>query len=126
MVRGTSPQGAIVQRTIGRCVPRNRDVKMKLGMRRRNWGSNGSSIRSVRGRMSKFPPNSWGRQSESWLIWVGRSAPEGKQVRQAGHMQFQVKSNIDWFELHARVDFDGRTIPFPELLCPVAAIPPYG
>lgn len=116
MVRGTSPQGAIVQRTIGRCVPRNRDIEdqawnalTELGFKR--------VVDPQRPRTDVEIPAKFLGPAVRKLVDLGwQVRAEGKQVRQAGHMQFQVKSNIDWFELHARVDFDGRTIPFPELL----------
>jgi SNF2 family DNA or RNA helicase len=41
---------------------------------------------------------------------------DGRQVWQAGQLQFRVHSNIDWFELHGEADFGGRRITFPELL----------
>jgi hypothetical protein len=41
---------------------------------------------------------------------------DGKQVRQPLDLKFQIKSNIDWFELHADVDFNGAKVTFPELL----------
>ncbi|GIX05157.1 MAG: hypothetical protein KatS3mg114_1026 [Planctomycetaceae bacterium] len=46
--------------------------------------------------------------------WVVRAAD--KQVRQPLHLQFRVKSAIDWFELHAHLEFDGASASLPELL----------
>src|SRR4029077_5084138 len=45
---------------------------------------------------------------------------DGKQVHQPGPLNFEIKSGIDWFELSARVDFEGRFVPFPELLSALA------
>lgn len=120
VVRGTSPQGAIVQRTIGRCVPRNRELEEQawealneLGFKRVLDPQRPRTDVEIQ---AKFLGPAVRRLVD--LGWQVRA--EGKQVRQAGKMQFQVKSNIDWFELHARVDFDGRSIPFPELLSALA------
>ena len=42
---------------------------------------------------------------------------EGRVFRGARAVQLQVKSGVDWFELHGRVDFgDGRSIAIAELL----------
>jgi SNF2 family DNA or RNA helicase len=41
---------------------------------------------------------------------------DGKRVRQPLDIRFQVKSGIDWFELHANIEFDSGRVSFPELL----------
>ncbi|MFO0919418.1 MAG: SNF2-related protein [Planctomycetaceae bacterium] len=54
--------------------------------------------------------------SASWSPTAGRFGADDKQIRQPLDLKFRVQSGIDWFELHADVNFDGRTISFPELL----------
>jgi superfamily II DNA or RNA helicase len=41
---------------------------------------------------------------------------EGQPIHQPQGIQFRVQSGIDWFELTGKVDFEGRSVPFPELL----------
>ncbi len=41
---------------------------------------------------------------------------EGKIFRSAGTRRVDVKSGIDWFELHAAVDYDGQQVGLPELI----------
>jgi len=41
---------------------------------------------------------------------------EGKVYRQAGAINIQVSSGIDWFDLHGTVEFDGATASLPALL----------
>ena len=41
---------------------------------------------------------------------------EGKVFRGAGSRRVEVKSGIDWFELHAEVDYDGQSVGLPELI----------
>jgi len=41
---------------------------------------------------------------------------EGKAFRTAGETRVDVRSGIDWFELHAEVDYGGATARLPELL----------
>lgn len=48
------------------------------------------------------------------LGWQVRA--DGQAVQQAGKVKFKVKSDIDWFDVEADVDFDGRGVAFPKLL----------
>ena len=41
---------------------------------------------------------------------------EGKAFRRPGAARMEVRSGIDWFELHGEVDYDGTAIPLPQLL----------
>src|SRR5262249_37416513 len=41
---------------------------------------------------------------------------EGKVYRRPGKMKLEVKSGIDWFELHGKVDFGGVSANLPALL----------
>ncbi|MGA2231842.1 MAG: DEAD/DEAH box helicase [Tepidisphaeraceae bacterium] len=48
---------------------------------------------------------------EGWRIEA-----EGKLYRNPGPLNIEVRSGIDWFEVHAVVDFDGKHIALPRLL----------
>jgi hypothetical protein len=51
------------------------------------------------------------------LVAAGwRVEAEGKLYRQAGRFDLSVTSGVDWFDLHAEVDFDGVSATLPELL----------
>ena len=41
---------------------------------------------------------------------------EGKLYRQANEFKIEVKSEIDWFEVHGGAKFDGQEVPLPALL----------
>jgi superfamily II DNA or RNA helicase len=41
---------------------------------------------------------------------------EGKIFRNAGSRRMEVKSGIDWFELHAAIDYEGQSVGLPELI----------
>ena len=119
-VRSTSPQGAIVQRLQGRCLPRDREREetsfidlQELGFRRlNNTHGGGSDV--------ELPAKSLGHAVRG-LIRLGRQVrADGQQVRQPGVLNFEVKTGIDWFELHGDVDFEGRSVAFPELLAALA------
>jgi superfamily II DNA or RNA helicase len=49
--------------------------------------------------------------AEGWRIEA-----EGKLYRNAGQIRIDVRSGIDWFEVHAAADFDGIVVPMPKLL----------
>jgi superfamily II DNA or RNA helicase len=44
---------------------------------------------------------------------------EGKAFRRPGATKVDVRSGIDWFELHGSVDYDGQTATLPQLLAAV-------
>jgi superfamily II DNA or RNA helicase len=41
---------------------------------------------------------------------------EGVRIRRPGAARLHVASGIDWFDLEGAVDFEGESVPFPELL----------
>jgi hypothetical protein len=49
--------------------------------------------------------------ADGWQVRAG-----GKPIRQAGEFKGIVSSGIDWFELSAKLDFDGLLVDFPDLL----------
>lgn len=49
--------------------------------------------------------------SQGWQITLW-----GKSIKQAGSFDIQVESGQDWFDLSAKVSFDGEAIPLPSLL----------
>lgn len=124
-IRGTSPQAMLVQREWGRCVPRDRTAEEKAWDELRQCGfrqlnpENHPSARASR--YDVEIPLRWLGPAVRQLIKLGWQVhADNQQIRQPGQMQFDVKSGIDWFELHAKVDFDGRTVPFPTLLAALA------
>jgi hypothetical protein len=62
--------------------------------------------------VERFPGAVRSLVDEGWHVEA-----EGRMFRAALGLQMQVKSGVDWFELHGRVDFgDGRSMSVPELL----------
>ncbi|MCA9084138.1 MAG: SNF2 helicase associated domain-containing protein [Planctomycetaceae bacterium] len=115
-VEGRNPRWAIVQREDSRCIIRDRAVENKywerlreLGFRKRLNGSETSADVEI-------PRRDLGRAvrdlvADGWEVFA-----DGSKVRQAGSMKFRVQSDIDWFDVNAEIDFEGRTVSFPELL----------
>jgi superfamily II DNA or RNA helicase len=115
-VRGTSSQWAIVQRKANRCLVRDRSTEAMAwsqlqdrGFRRLLDQRRGQHDAEIAAR--DLAPAVRGLIADSWQVRA-----DGKQVRQPIDLKFQIKSNIDWFELHADVDFGGARVTFPELL----------
>ena len=115
-VRGSNVQWAVVQRDLGRCLLRDQQREPafwlqldELGFRRLvdhrqavhdvdiGVGELGRAVRKL--------------VDQGWQVHA-----DGKEVRQPASVKFNVRSDIDWFELTADVDFDGQKANFPELL----------
>ena len=119
-IRSCSPQGTIVQREFERCLPRDREkeeaaltVLEPLGFRKLPNPHRGPYDVEIAAK--QLGPAVRGLIKQGWQIHA-----DGQQVHQPGGLKFEIKSGMDWFELHARVDFEGRTVPFPELLAALA------
>jgi superfamily II DNA or RNA helicase len=62
--------------------------------------------------VEKFPAVVRALVEEGWHVEA-----EGRVFRTAKSLEMQVKSGVDWFELHGRVDFgDGRSVAIADLL----------
>ena len=115
-VAASNVQWAIVQRAEGRCLLR--DQKQEAGF----WGKlNELGFRRlVDHRQSAhdldIPVNELGRAVRELVAAGWEVQADGKEVRQPGSVKFNVRSGIDWFELTADIDFDGKKANFPELL----------
>ncbi len=116
LIRASSPQSAIVERQAGRCLIRDRPLEeiawaqlATSGFKRlidKRRGAHDAEImaRDLGSAVRNLMPRGW------------QIKADGRQVWQAGQLQFKVHSNIDWFELHGTADFGGRRVTFPELL----------
>lgn len=115
-VRGSNVQWAVVQRDRNRCLLRDQQkegqlwgVLDDLGFRRlvdhRQVAHDVDIAASELGRAVR------GLIKAGWEVHA-----DGKEVRQPAAVKFHVRSGIDWFELTADVDFDGKKANFPELL----------
>jgi len=120
MIRSNSPQGALVQREQGYYIARDRAAEEDF------WGQvDAAGFNRVPDPTKvrwdvEITPRSLGAAVRHLIPhgWMVRA--EGKQILEPGTLQFQVRSHIDWFELHAQVDFAGQRVPFPELLAALA------
>lgn len=115
-VPGRNARWAVVQREENRCIIRDREFENRsweqlreLGFRKRlNGSQTNADVEVARRDLGRAV-----RQlvDEGWEVFA-----DGSKVRQAGAMKFRVESGIDWFDINAQIDFEGRSIAFPELL----------
>ena len=115
-VSASSTQWAIVQRQEQRCVLRDREFESnawslltELGFRRLVDHRRG--VHDV-----EIAASDLGRAVRELATSGWQVQADGRPVRQAGQLDFRIKSGIDWFELSGDVDFGGRSIQLPELL----------
>ncbi len=115
-VRGSQSQWALVQPEQGRCIVRDRSTESscwtrlnELGFRRRLGDHAGDADVDI-------AANELGRSIRPLMAEGWRIEADGKRVQEAGGIEFRIESGIDWFDLSAKVNFQGHTVPFPELL----------
>jgi superfamily II DNA or RNA helicase len=58
--------------------------------------------------------------AEGWAVEA-----EGKLYRTGGSFKMNVASGVDWFELHGEADFEGQTVPLPQLLAAIRKGAPF-
>jgi len=124
LIDGGSSQWAIVQRQEGRCLLRNRQREEEAWSQLLEHGFrrlfDPVPARRRKGHDVEITAGELGRAVRALIEAGWQVRADGKQVRQPGKMQFRVQTGIDWFELHAHVDFEGGAVDFPELLSALA------
>jgi superfamily II DNA or RNA helicase len=119
-VSAASSQWGIVQREQKRCVLRDRTAESAAWGRLQELGFRRVLDHRRAAHDVDIPVAELGRAvrmlvAEGWQVQA-----DGRPVHQPGQLQFRIRSGIDWFELTANVDFDGRSVKFPELLSALA------
>lgn len=115
-VSGGSARWAVVQRESNRCIIRDRheegvcwDQLRQTGFRRR--------LGDLRQHVNvEIARRDLGRAVRELVTTGWQVFADGSKVRQAGGLRFRVASDIDWFDVHTDIDFEGRSVSFPELL----------
>ncbi len=115
-VRGSSRQWAIVQRKEKRYLVRDSEKEDDAWQQLHDSGFRLLQHRRQQGRDAEIPIKSLGPAVRQLVKLGWEVHADGSRVHQPGELKFRVESNIDWFELHGDVEFDGRHISFPELL----------
>lgn len=119
-VRGSSGQWAIVQRQENRCLVRHRELEGEFWSQLQDSGFR-RLIDQKRGQHDvEIVARDLGSAVRKLMAAGWQVRADGKRVRQPLDIQFQIRSGIDWFELHADIDFDGSHVRFPELLAALA------
>jgi hypothetical protein len=108
--------GAIVDRDSRRVVFRDAETEAAAVERLERAGFKAESDFSIGQQIHRLPASRVPRvaaelTAEGWHVEL-----EGQQLRTAGEVTLGVTSGIDWFDLHAVVDFGGISAGLPQLL----------
>jgi hypothetical protein len=107
-------RGSFVVESDGRqLVRRDRCFERRMRQRLEQLG-----LRPVEGRWT-LPRDRTGEVVRSLLGEGWGLESEAGPVRSAGPLRGRVRSGIDWFDLEGGLEFDGHTVPWPELLAAV-------
>jgi len=115
-VSGSSARWAVVQRENSRCIIRDRSFEGQCWERLRQTGFRrrlGDLKQTVNVEIAR---RDLGRAVRELVEGGWNVFADGSKVRQAGGLRFRVSSDTDWFDVHTEVDFEGRSVSFPELL----------
>ncbi len=115
-VSGSSARWAVVQREASRCIIRDRQFEGQCWEKLRQAGFRrrlGDLKQQVNVEIARRDLGRAVRElvDNHWAVFA-----DGSKVRQAGGLRFRVQSDVDWFDVHTDVDFEGRSVSFPELL----------
>lgn len=114
-IEAHDPTPHLVRREPLRVIERDRTAEGKFLERLLNAGFR--RARGYRGRgdyeipVSRMPRAVAELTREGWRVEA-----EGKIFRRPGQFEIGVTSGIDWFDLHAKVDYDGVSVDLPRLL----------
>lgn len=115
-VPGRNSRWAVVQRDQNRCIIRDREFEANCWERLREHGFRKRLNGSQTNADVEIPRRDLGRAVRDLVDGGWEVFADGSKVRQAGAMKFRVSSDIDWFDVNAEIDFEGRSVAFPELL----------
>jgi superfamily II DNA or RNA helicase len=117
---GSSAQWAIVQREEGRCILRDREAETQAWGTLQECGFRRLIDRRRDGQDVEVAARELGPAVRRLIDLGWQVHADGQRVRQPQELKFQLKSGIDWFELHANVQFEHSQVSFPELLSALA------
>jgi superfamily II DNA or RNA helicase len=117
VVAHDEPSRAVVKSTERRVLRRDSSAELAAERRlyqlgwRRGAPSYDDKKRRIELRASRLPNAVRDLVAEGWHVEA-----EGKVYRNPGHFDVQIRSGIDWFELHGTVQFGDTVAHLPELL----------
>ncbi len=116
VVRGSSPQWALLQREEQRCLVRSRKFERDCWSQLQQAGFRRYLDQRLKQHDVEISARNLGPAVKSLIDQGWQVKASGRQIRKAGTLAFKVRSDIDWFGLSAEVNFEGATVSFPELL----------
>ena len=119
-ILASNPQWAVVQRSQGRCIVRDHKREEAAWEQLQDFGFRHLTDQRRGGNDVEIAARDLGHAVTGLIAQGWEIHADGKRVHQPKSLKFRVETNIDWFELTADIDFDGRSIAYPELLSAVA------
>jgi len=119
-VRASNVQWAIVQREEGRCILRDQQKEQASWSALADLGFRRLVDHRQTAHDVDISVTDLGRAVRNLIDSNWEVHADGQAVRQPAALKFNVRSGIDWFELTADVDFEGKKANFPELLSALA------
>jgi superfamily II DNA or RNA helicase len=115
LVSGDSPGDGIFQPSPPRRLQRDRAFEAASRQTLLRLGFRSFSYRQGTPEL-KLAPRKLARAVQDLVAAGWHVEAEGKLYRQAQGLQMEVRSGIDWFELHGAAEFDGQSVEFPQIL----------
>ncbi len=119
VVSASSVRWAIVQREHNRCIIRDREFETACWTLLTDLGFRRLLDQYKHQRDVDIPAAELARAVRRLIEEQWEVTADDREIRQPGAIRFQVQSGIDWFELSAEIDFEGRRVSLPELLATI-------
>jgi superfamily II DNA or RNA helicase len=113
-VSAETPGSNIVQADRRRVIRRDHSVESHAEAAFHRMGAREAYINQARSHEIAVNKLSKAVLEATALGWLVEA--EGTLYRRAGHFELNLKSETDWFDLSGAADFEGKSVPLPELL----------
>jgi superfamily II DNA or RNA helicase len=111
-----SPLRGLFQPLERRFLLRDREAEAQSAARLRDLGFRSDQDSFSPAPMLQLAANKIPKAVSTLLAEGWRVEAEGQLYRSAGRFRMSVTSGVDWFDLDGEADFEGKTVPLPEVL----------
>ncbi|MDE3196273.1 MAG: DEAD/DEAH box helicase [Acidobacteriota bacterium] len=115
LVSESSPGGGVYDASARRFIRRDPAAEKQAAVRLSELGLRSQGLNTMQSGWD-IPPAKLPRTVRALLEDGWHVEADGKSFRKAGAFKVEVNSGVDWFELHAEVDYGDAKVRLPELL----------